>query len=38
MGFMFLKRQSELLLIVPTGAAAAIISGTTVYNTLSIDN
>ena len=38
MRFMFLERQSELLLAAPTGAAAANISGATVHGALSIDN
>ena len=38
MGFMFLDRQSKLLLVVPTRVMAANISGVTVHGTLSIDN
>ena len=38
MGFMFLERQSELLLVAPSGIAAANISGATVHNALNIDD
>ena len=38
MGFMFLKRQQELLLAALTGAIIANISGATVHGTLSINN
>ena len=37
-GFIFLERQSELLLAAQMGAATTNISGATVYDVLGIDN
>ncbi len=37
-GFSFLKRQKELLIAVPTGAATANIDGATIHRALSIDD
>ena len=37
LGFSFLKRQTELLIAAPTGAAAANIGGATIHEALSID-
>lgn len=38
LGFSFLKRQTELLIAAPTGAAAANIGGATIHGALSIDD